>query len=175
MRRIAIIIGSDSDLPQCLLGLQYLQAAGQEGRASVEAVYTMSVHRNTAILLDELQYLSQKKRADVIIVGAGMANHLTGVCDAYLRYQLQDVLIPIIGVAFEGREPEQDIPAAVLSITRVPKTQVIFDDYVGADGFLRACKFAVEGRLPKIKLEEAKPHQERTLAQAIAAASTKAA
>ena len=118
--RIGIMIGSDSDLRQCRDGLQWLSELSPT-HAVVEVVITNSIHRNTMSVLDNLEdYL-----VDAWIIGAGMANHLTGTADAYLRYALKRKT-PVIGVAFEGKSLE-DVEAACLSIEKVPGTQVIFD------------------------------------------------
>lgn len=163
--RIGIMIGSDSDLKQCREGLWWLNELSPT-QVVVEAVITNSIHRNTTSVLDNLEDYP----VDVWIVGAGMANHLTGTADAYLRYALKR-RTPVIGVAFEGKTLE-DTEAACLSIERVPGTQVIFDrkKFVGAAGFLHACRYAAEGNFPEIKLTDGKPVQVRTLPDAIAAA-----
>lgn len=160
--RIGIMIGSDSDLKQCQAGLKWLAAA----HARVEVVLTNSIHRNTMAVLDHLEdYL-----VDVWIIAAGKANHLTGTAAAYLTYGLKRKT-PVIGVACEGKTPEETL-AAILSIVQVPGTQVIFDreKQVGAEGFLYACHLAVEGNFPEIKIPEDKPWVARTLPDAIAEA-----
>ena len=61
--------------------------------------------------------------------------------------------------------------AAILSMTEVPGTQVVYKDkngiFFGEVGFLRACKMAVSGELPEIKLPEARPTCDLTLEEAI--------
>lgn len=166
-RRIAVLIGSDSDLPQCKEGLEFLQSMKDKGEVGVE-VLTASIHRNTDFVLNFLK--ETNNRIDVIIAGAGMANHLTGMCDTYLRYNLRNTRTVVVGVAFGSNNPE-DVWAAKLSITRVPGTQVVFDGHTGSEGFLRACAFAAVGVLPKITLKEPKPTKNRTLQEAIVEAS----
>jgi len=163
MRRIWVVVGSDSDLLQCTEGIEYLQSEGRPVQ-----VWTMSIHRNTQEVLEFLSCRSHWSDADILIVGAGWANHLTGTCDAYLRHTLRDDRIVVIGVAFEDHNSQIHTLAAELSITEVPGTQVAFKDesdevFVGADGFLRACKFAVNGELPQIKLPDLRPPHERSL------------
>ena len=169
MRRIAVLIGSNSDLPQCKEGLEFLQSMNDKGEVEVEVI-TASIHRNTDFVLDFLK--ETNNRIDVLIAGAGMANHLTGVCDAYLRYNLKNTGTIVVGVAF-GSNNSEDVWAAKLSITRVPGTQVVFNDYVGEEGFLRACVFAAFNPLPKITLKKPKPTQSRTLNEAIFEAEKK--
>jgi phosphoribosylcarboxyaminoimidazole (NCAIR) mutase len=171
MRRIAIIIGSDSDLPQCQEGLKFLVQMVVDGKAEVIEVITASIHRNTEFVLQKLCDLGGK--IDVLIAGAGWANHLTGTADAYLRYYLRDQGIVVIGVAFEDEKSAIHTQAAINSILHVPGTQVVFDNlenlFVGSTGFLLACQFAVEGELPIIKLKDPKPPITRTLEEALEA------
>ena len=175
-RKIAVIVGSDSDVEQCFAGLQYLQSQGDV--RIVCGVHTLSVHRNLGELLAYLKGLQDDLLptvinsptylhgpVDVIIAGAGWAAHLPGMIDSHLRYGLFDTRTVVLGVAFEDLSNDdpfvckQHLLAAKLSISEVPGTQVVCRDsigqqkeqYVGAEGFLRACKFAVHGTLPKIQ------------------------
>ncbi len=155
MRKIGIIIGSESDLDQCVEGLEYLNELSEAGKIEISNTIIASLHRNTKFVLDTTR-VTAEQNIDVLIAGAGWANHLTGTVDAYLRYHLKNNKVVVVGVAFEDRSNPDHTMAAILSITQVPKTQVVFNDYVGAEGFLRACKFAVSGELPKIKSPEPK-------------------
>jgi phosphoribosylcarboxyaminoimidazole (NCAIR) mutase len=168
MRRIAIMIGSDSDLPQCKKGLVCLADAVRAGRAEVVEVITASIHRNTEYVLEKL--LSLVGKIDVLIAGAGWANHLTGTADAFLRYTLKDASIVVIGVAFVDKDSEMRTVTAELSITNVPGTQVVFENFIGEEGFFKACFFSVEGELPAITLKDPKPPITRTLEEALKAA-----
>jgi phosphoribosylcarboxyaminoimidazole (NCAIR) mutase len=172
MRKIAVMIGSDSDLPQCESGFEYLLKAEEKGLVEIVSVITNSIHRNTGSVLDQLLDFHIHNDIDAIIAGAGMANHLTGTVDAFLRYGLGDDKIVVIGIAFEGKT-EAETRAAQESIIYVPGTQVVFDEYVGAKGFYRACDFATLGELPKIILKKGKPIVERSLEEAMEAAKEK--
>lgn len=167
-RKIAVIIGSQSDLPQCLTGLEILRAEEQNGHITTDGVHIASMHRNTDYMFTLLERL-YADGVDVIITGAGWANHLTGMADAYLRNCLHNSTIVVIGVAFEGRESAHTA-AAVGSIKYVPGAQVVFDNFVGASGFARACKFAATGPLPQITAPQTKPPEVLTLEEAIAEA-----
>ena len=127
-RRIAVWVGSDSDLSQCVAGLQVLHEAQEKGQIEFVKQVTASIHRNPAELDEILKGLLGK--VDVIIAGAGWANHLTGNIDARLRNLLGDEKIVVIGVAFEDSESSDHNTAAVLSITEVP---LIFKSI--SDGF----------------------------------------
>lgn len=172
-KRIGIMIGSDSDLPQCYDGLKYLEKAEKRGRCEVVKAITNSIHRNTEEVLENLKLYNNK--VDIWIIGAGWANHLTGTCDAYLRYTLKNTQTVVFGVAFSDPENELHTITAEASIIMVPATQVVYDKYIGAEGFLRACVDAVEkfDKLPKIKIGAPKPVVKRTLKQAIEAAKPK--
>lgn len=178
MRKIGIIAGSNGDLPQCLQGLGVLKDLEAGGEVDVLWVKVRSVHRNTLLLLqllDELAALSVEEQPDVLIIGAGWANHLTGTADAYLRYTLKNDHIVVVGVAFEDEKEERHTAAAILSITEVPGTQVVFQDmdgkpFVGRKGFEMACLLAAQGKLPKIVLKDGKPPLNFTLLEALARA-----
>jgi phosphoribosylcarboxyaminoimidazole (NCAIR) mutase len=166
MRKIAIIVGSKSDLSQCQLGLKFLQ----EAKVEVIGVYIRSQHRNTLPTQNLLKQLVEEG-VDVIIIGAGWANHLTGCCDAFLRYALRDKKIVVVGVAFRDVTNEKHTQAAILSITEVPGTQVLFKfrdrDLVGIRGFLQACEIAATGELPEITLPTPKETMDLTLNEAL--------
>lgn len=164
-RKIVVMIGSDSDLKQCENGLKYLDEAQKKGAVEVVEVVTNSVHRNPDEVRERLVCYHKTDYVDALIAGAGMANHLTGWCDAYLR-KLKNCKIVVIGVAFLGKDPVHT-RAARESIIYVPGTQVVFEEFVGASGFTRACQFAVESDLPKIELKPGKPVVVRTLEQAL--------
>ena len=167
-RKIAVIVGSRSDLAggQCAEGLRVLQNAETEGTVEVIGVFAYSLHRNTEATLALLKELSTRG-VDVIIVGAGLANHLTGTVDAYLRNEIGDMHAVVVGVAFEDHQYAERTRAAVESILYVPGTQVVFDNYVGATGFTRACRFTATGELPQIIGPAARRTERFTLEEAL--------
>jgi phosphoribosylcarboxyaminoimidazole (NCAIR) mutase len=171
MRKIAFITGSKSDLSQCRGGFELIKEymENHPGEIEVLGVFIRSQHRNTLETQELLRELADMG-ADVVIVGAGWANHLTGCSDAFLRYTLKNDHLVVIGVAFDGGKEERN-KAAVLSITEVPGTQVVFGKdehvYFGAVGFFEACFFAITGELPKIKLPEPRPTMDLTLEEAL--------
>jgi hypothetical protein len=171
-RKILVIIGSDSDLPECRRGLEALKAAAERQDIEVPEVLTMSVHRNTLPLFSELERLHKQNAVDIIITGAGWANHLTGMVDAYLRYTLGDDRITVVGVGFEDKQNVRHTQAAELSMSEVPGTQVSFGDslgsYIGEGGFFRACENAISGQFPAIKSPSPRAAKRRTLQEAIA-------
>ncbi|MFH1427253.1 MAG: AIR carboxylase family protein [Patescibacteria group bacterium] len=178
MLKIAVIIGSDSDLPQCLDGLEYLQSCEEQKEIEVWGVHTLSQHRNTLNLQDVLKGYSKNKLVDALIIGAGWANHLTGCSDAFLRNIQRDKHIKVIGVAFSDPDNQKHTLAAELSITEVPGTQVIFNNnegekFIGSEGFLKACQFVESIKNENIKLSSPKKSKFRTLEEAINGAKSK--
>ena len=167
-RRITIMLGSGSDLAQCLAGLSYLEQLRVAGKVEVQVII-VSLHRNTDLVLSEIRELTHS--ADVAVVGAGWANHLTGTVDAYLRYTLRNTKVVVVGVAFADYKNSTHTAAARLSITEVPGTNVVFDNYVGSEGFFNACRFAAVGNFPAINLPDPKPAQHYTLTDAIKTAN----
>ncbi len=165
-KRLAIILGSRSDLKQCTEGLRLLR---EQSEFNV-MVHIRSQHRNTLSLQQLLKELSSLK-VDVIIAGAGWANHLTGCTDAFLRYELKNNFTRVIGVAFEDENDDRHTQAAILSITEVPGTQVIYKNamdemFVGLKGFLKACELAISPELnnfPDIKLPDARAAEDLSL------------
>lgn len=171
MKNIAIIVGSKSDLKQGFLGLEFLKGSSD---VSVQ-IYIRSQHRHTLLLQKLLWELS--KWADVAIIGAGWANHLTACSDAFLRREIKTTKMPVIGVAFKDEKNEKHTKAAILSMTEVPGTQTIYQDadgiFVGEHGFYRACKLAVLGNLPEMKIPEPVDIWDPTLDEAISFAIEK--
>lgn len=172
--RILVLVGSNSDRPQLTSGLAYLVGSH---KADYLGLVVASIHRNTEFVLalarvlagndisgvsgDDYEILRQVTMSvgnvptDIVIAGAGWANHLTGTFDAYLRHKNEDRLnreYPyrpvVVGFAIEDPKNPRHTEAAVLSMTEVPNTQVKYSDesgeiFVRPDGFRRACEFAV--------------------------------
>lgn len=161
-RKLAIIIGSKSDFAQCTKGVRYLMKAEENGLIQIitphpdHKIIVASVHRHKKYLFTEIIPFLIKEKVDAIICGAGWAAHLIGMIDSHLRFDERNDTITVIGVAFSDEKIQRHTDAAVLSISEVPGTQVIFDDivHVGARGMLYACEFAVEGDFPKITLPD---------------------
>ncbi len=171
MRKIAFITGSKSDLSQCRGGFELIKEymENHPGEIEIVGVYVRSQHRNTLDVQELLRELVAME-VDVVVIGAGWANHLTGCSDAFLRYTLKNDRLVVIGVAFDGGNEDRN-KAAVLSITQVPGTQVVFEEnkhvYFGAVGFVKACLFAITGELPKLKLPEPRPIMDLDLEEAL--------
>lgn len=179
MRKIGVMIGSDSDLPQCIKGLEFLEGAEEYCQIQFTFLDVKSIHRHMLLVLDTLKrYVWNefgRDLVDVLIVGAGIANHLTGCVDAFLRHTLRNRRIRIYGVVFENEENPGNTKAAILNITQVPGTNVVFRDYVGSEGFYRACQDAIYDDLQPVELPSTKPHFRLGLREAISMAYEKKA
>ena len=170
VRRVALIHGSDTDLPQMLLGMRFLLKEQTKGNVVILSANSTSQHRHTVVCQLDLEVFCRmiiENRPDILIVGAGWANHLTGCTDAFLRNTLRDTGIIVYGVAFEDPDDPDHTETARRSIIHVPKTQVIYKG-IGAEGFLKACKDSITEKLPKIVLNPVPKHHHRSLEQAIA-------
>lgn len=173
-RKVAVIIGSKNDKSQCTEGFAILRQAVADGQILMVDRRVSSIHLNTQETLDHIKMMV-RECVDVLITGAGMANHLSGTTDAYLRNHLKNDRMVVIGVAFEG-QTDEDNQAAILSITRVPGTQVVYKDdagiFFGNHGFLRACQFAIEGNLPLVHKPQPRVVEKFTLEEALAEVSS---
>lgn len=173
-RRIVAWIGSDSDLPQARDGIRFLVDADSRGEIELVSVVTASIHRHTLRSLARMREYSVNRTCDVVVAGAGRANHLTGVLDSFLRYDLQDPTIVVVGVGFEDPSNPDFVETAYRSIRDVPGTQVVMEDddgpFLGSNGFLRACIHATHGELPVVTTKQAPPGRERSGGEALAVA-----
>ena len=85
MKKVAVIMGSDSDLPTVLPAIKELKTYGVE----VE-VHVMSAHRTPAVA-SEFAARARENGFGVIIAAAGKAAHLAGVLAAHTT-------LPVIGI-----------------------------------------------------------------------------
>lgn len=166
-RRVAIFVGSDADIiGQTCSGIYFLMDEVRQGTVEDMGVHTMSVHWNHpelyTFLRDQVKVL---QTVDVIVSGAGWAAHLPGMIDAILGKEFRNKMIHVIGVAFEDKQSARHTLAAELSISEVPKTRVIYADsegnFIGADGFRRACVLAAIGDLPELEIPSEEEFKKR--------------
>jgi phosphoribosylcarboxyaminoimidazole (NCAIR) mutase len=170
--KVGIMLGSKSDFKQCIDGFKLLKLAEERKLIKLvqvrknKTVNVNSIHRHNRATRKNLRKMI-KAGVDVIIAGAGKAAHLPGMLDSDLRYELRNSHVSIIAVAFEGKITK-DVLAATLSISEVPKHQMIFTrNHRGANGFLLACKKAIAGDFPEISLPGLIPDEYFTLEEAI--------
>ena len=128
--RVAILMGSESDLPVMTKAAETLKRLGVEHRLAVA-----SAHR-TPKLVHELVAAAEKEGVQVFIAGAGMAAHLAGVIaslttrpvigvpllskldglDSLLSTSQMPKGIPVATVAIDGAENAAILAAQILSV-----------------------------------------------------------
>ncbi len=104
--KVALIMGSDSDLPALKGCISFLKKYGVEAEVRV-----MSAHRTPYDAADFASKADQNN-IDVIIAAAGKAAHLPGVLAAYTT-------VPVIGVPIKASV--LDGMDALLAIVQMPK------------------------------------------------------
>lgn len=106
--KVAIIMGSDSDLPTMAGAAQVLEEFGVECDVTV-----VSAHRTPEKMV-EFARTAHKRGVKVIIAGAGGAAHLPGMVAAMTP-------LPVIGVPVKPAGAYLDGMDALLSIVQMPK------------------------------------------------------
>lgn len=155
MKKVAIIMGSDSDLPVVKGAFSELKKYGVEYE-----VHIMSAHR-TPDLAAEFSKNAKENGFGVIICAAGMAAHLAGVIAAHTT-------LPVIGVpiksTFEGLDAllatvmmPSGIPVATVAVNGAKNAAVLAVQMLAVSDEELSAKLAdekkamVEGVLAKEK------------------------
>jgi phosphoribosylaminoimidazole-succinocarboxamide synthase len=156
-RHLAIVVGSESDLPAVEKILHSVGKSGLCDEIELLSVNVISCHRNPDVLNSFAE--SGCGGADVVIAAGGKALALPGVLDALLY--AKGKTIPVVGVALaeKGSRSER---AAQISIEELPGEPVILDEstgraYTGASGFRRALKRIAYEELTPPKSRPSKP------------------
>ncbi len=128
MKKIVVLLGSKSDLPQVEEGLKIFQELGISYEVKV-----LSAHRNPNELRKYVKDV-EKKGTKLIIACAGLSAALPGVVSSYVD-------IPVIGVplyskAFRGID-------SLLSILQMPKGVPVACLTVGSAGMINAVILAL--------------------------------
>jgi len=128
MKKIVVLLGSKSDLPQVEEGLKIFQELGISYEVKV-----LSAHRNPNELRKYVKDV-EKKGTKLIIACAGLSAALPGVVSSYVD-------IPVIGVplyskAFRGID-------SLLSILQMPKGVPVACLTVGSVGMINAVILAL--------------------------------
>ena len=105
MKKVAVIMGSDSDLPIVEKGIEVLKNFGVPTE-----VHVYSAHR-TPVECAEFTRAARDNGFGVIIAAAGMAAHLAGAIAA-------NTTLPVIGIPCKG--PNFDGMDALLSTVQMP-------------------------------------------------------
>ncbi|HXG42167.1 MAG TPA: 5-(carboxyamino)imidazole ribonucleotide mutase [Dehalococcoidia bacterium] len=125
MAKVAIVVGSQSDLPQVEEAQKMLERLGIECE-----VHAMSAHR-TPEKVRQFAQGARERGIGVIIAAAGMAAHLPGVVAAWTT-------LPVIGLPL-ARSPLQGLDS-LLSIVQMPPGVPVA--CVGIDGARNAALLA---------------------------------
>ena len=105
MKKVGIVMGSDSDMPVMSKAAAILDKLGVEYEMKI-----ISAHREPDVFFDYARS-AEERGFKVIIAGAGMAAHLPGMCAAIFP-------LPVIGVPMSGKNLDgQD---ALYSIVQMP-------------------------------------------------------
>ena len=126
-KKVAVIMGSDSDLPVVMPAIQELKRFGIETEARV-----MSAHR-TPELAAQFSSKARENGFGVIIAAAGKAAHLAGVLAAHTT-------LPVIGIPVKSST--LDGLDALLATVQMPS--VIPVATVAIDGAKNAALLAVQ-------------------------------
>lgn len=142
--KVDVILGSLSDARQAKKGLEFLE------KLTELKIHIISCHRNP----EELRNYAKECDAEIVIAGAGKYAALPGILSALLLNF--DKKIPVIGVAFEGKNAEET-KAAILAIEQTPGKMIVLDEnkkaFRGENGFIGACSLAFFGKLLPPKKE----------------------
>lgn len=116
MKKVAVIMGSDSDFPVVKKALEELKAYGVEFECHV-----MSAHRSPA-LAAEFAAGAKDNGFGVIICAAGMAAHLAGVIAGHTT-------LPVIGIPCKGAQLDglDALLATVMMPSGIPVATVAVD------------------------------------------------
>ena len=151
-KKVAVIMGSDSDLPVVKKALDELKSYGVEYECHV-----MSAHRTPALAC-EFSANAKKNGFGVIICAAGMAAHLAGIVAAHTT-------LPVIGIPCSSKN--FDGMDALLATVQMPSGVPVAT--VAVDGAKNAALLAVQMlALSDEKLSEKLENTKREMAQAIA-------
>jgi phosphoribosylaminoimidazole carboxylase PurE protein len=129
MNKIAILLGSKSDLPFVEAAEPYLKYFGLDYEVLIR-----SAHRNPAEVA-EFADNARKNGYKVLIAGAGMAAHLAGVVAAHTT-------LPVLGVPLPGGV--MDGVDSLLSTVQMPAGVPVATFAVGKAGMRNAVVFAAE-------------------------------
>lgn len=127
---VAIVMGSDSDLPVMKACIEQLQAFGID-----PIVRIMSAHR-TPEIAGEFTRTAREKGIKVIIAAAGMAAHLAGVMAA-------GTTLPVIGVPMNADNGVGGLDA-LLSTVQMPPGVPVATVAIGKAGAKNAAILAVQ-------------------------------
>ena len=151
MKKVAVIMGSDSDFPVVKGALTELKSFGVPFEAHV-----MSAHRTPA-LAAEFAEKAAENGFGVIICAAGMAAHLAGVIAGHTT-------LPVIGIPCKGAQLDglDALLATVMMPSGIPVATVAIDGAKNA-AYLAAEILAVSDKELAGKIEEDRQRQKENV------------
>lgn len=144
--RVVIIMGSDSDLPVMEEAAVMLDRFGLPHLMTVASAHR-TPQRTVRIVKD-----AERKGAEVIIAGAGMAAHLPGVIASH-------TILPVIGVPMDS-SPLKGMDA-LLSIVQMPPGIPVATVSIGKAGARNAAILAAQiiGLKDKVVAQKLRDHR----------------
>ena len=127
---VAVLMGSDSDMPVMESCIKQLKAFGID-----PIVRILSAHRTPAVACDFAANAADNG-IKVIIAAAGMAAHLAGAMAAHSQ-------LPIIGVPMQAKEGPCGLDA-LLSTVQMPPGMPVGTMAIGKAGAKNAAVFALQ-------------------------------
>lgn len=127
---VAVLMGSDSDLPTMQSCIDQLRSFGIE-----PVVRVISAHRTPGVAA-EFGANAKKNGIKIIIAAAGMAAHLAGAMAAHSP-------LPIIGVPMQAKEGPNGMDA-LLSTVQMPPGMPVASMAIGKAGAKNAAIFAAQ-------------------------------
>lgn len=129
MKKVAILMGSETDRPLMEAALPYLEYFGLPYQVQV-----LSAHRSPEQVA-QFAASAEEQGYGVLIAGAGMAAHLAGALKAHS-------ILPVIGVPLPGGLA--DGLDALLATVQMPKGVPVATVSVGKAGAINAAVLAAE-------------------------------
>ena len=155
MAKVAIVMGSDSDMPVMSKAADFLDQMGIDYEMTI-----ISAHREPDVFF-EYAKTAEEKGFKVIIAGAGMAAHLPGMCAAIFP-------MPVIGIPMKTSDlgGVDSLYSIVQMPTGIPVATVAINGAANA-GILAAKMLATSD--PEL-LERLKAYSEKLKNQVVAKA-----
>ena len=129
MKKVALLMGSETDRPLMEMALPYLEYFGLPYQVKV-----LSAHRSPEQVA-QFAASAEEQGFGVLIAGAGMAAHLAGALKAHS-------ILPVIGVPLPGGLA--DGLDALLATVQMPKGVPVATVSVGKAGAVNAAVLAAE-------------------------------
>jgi 5-(carboxyamino)imidazole ribonucleotide mutase len=157
MKKVGIVMGSDSDMPVMSKAAAILDKLGVEYEMKI-----ISAHREPDVFF-EYAKTAEEKGFKVIIAGAGMAAHLPGMCAAI--FPMPVIGIPMHTTSLGGRDSlysivqmPSGIPVATVAIDGAKNAAILAAKILAAsdDALLQKLKDYTTGQKEAVKAKAAK-------------------